>query len=96
MRHSRDSQSNFDELSKFYTVYAIDLLGFGRSSRVPFKGKLTVYFDAPTGDVIVEKIRLVNGQITIGPVINIPSIDVYHGGRKERHPRQNKSGETDP
>jgi len=34
--------NNFDELSEYHTIYCPDLLGFGRSSRIPFKGKTSM------------------------------------------------------
>ncbi len=49
-----DNFRNLDELSKHHTVYAIDLPGFGRSSRVAFTGKTPVEAEKYFVDAIEE------------------------------------------
>jgi len=53
---------NLKELSQKHTVYAIDLLGFGRSSRTPYTGKTTDQAEAYFVDSIEEWRKAMNLQ----------------------------------
>ncbi|MEZ4907782.1 MAG: alpha/beta hydrolase [Saprospiraceae bacterium] len=93
---------NIDELSKFYRIIAVDLPGYGKSSKIPHSGKMTYY-----GEVImdlIDKLNLKNvsiaghsmgGQIAITIALQFPDkieklILVDPAGFEDFHPGQRK------